>query len=40
MTNRLGIEAVLLNLKHINEMPSHQNVFILCRTIDVKFLYA
>ena len=39
MTNRLGIEAVLLNLKHINEM-SHQNVFILCRTIDVKFLYA
>ena len=39
MTNRLGIEAVLLNLKQINEM-SHQNVFILCRTIDVKFLYA
>ena len=28
MTNRLGIEEVLINLKHINEM-SHQNVFII-----------
>ena len=28
MRNRLGIEEVLINLKHINEM-SHQNVFII-----------
>ena len=28
MKNKLGIEEVLINLKHINEM-SHQNVFII-----------